>query len=87
MFRAIQMAPVWRAERPQKGRYRQFLQCDIDIIGEAGPLAEIELITATAAAVNALGLTGWSIRINDRRILSGLLGLVGNSRGSPGTRP
>ncbi|HEY9476829.1 MAG TPA: histidine--tRNA ligase [Microbacteriaceae bacterium] len=73
VFRAIQLAPVWRAERPQKGRYRQFLQCDIDIIGESGSIAEIELITATAAAVNALGLTGWSIRINDRRILSGLL--------------
>ncbi len=47
VFRAIQIAPVWRAERPQKGRYRQFVQCDIDIIGEAGPLAELELLTAT----------------------------------------
>jgi histidyl-tRNA synthetase len=73
VFRSIQIAPVWRAERPQKGRYRQFVQCDIDIIGEAGPLAEIELITATAAALDALGLTGCSIRINDRRILSALL--------------
>lgn len=73
VFRAIQIAPVWRAERPQKGRYRQFLQCDIDIIGEAGALAEIELVTATAATVDALGLTGWSIRINDRRILASLL--------------
>ena len=73
VFRAIQIAPVWRAERPQKGRFRQFMQCDIDIIGEAGPLAEIELITATSAALDALGLTGCSIRINDRRILSALL--------------
>jgi histidyl-tRNA synthetase len=73
VFRAIQIAPVWRAERPQKGRFRQFMQCDIDIIGEAGPLAEIELITATAAALDALGLTGCTIRINDRRILSALL--------------
>jgi len=73
VFRSIQIAPVWRAERPQKGRYRQFMQCDIDIIGEAGPLAEIELITATVAALNNLGLTGCSIRINDRRILSSLL--------------
>jgi histidyl-tRNA synthetase len=72
VFRAIQIAPVWRAERPQKGRYRQFVQCDIDIIGEAGPLAEIELITATAAALEALGFTddnACTIRINDRRIL------------------
>lgn len=73
VFRSIQIAPVWRAERPQKGRYRQFMQCDIDIIGEAGPLAEIELITATAATLTKLGLTGCSIRINDRRILSTLL--------------
>lgn len=73
VFRSIQIAPVWRAERPQKGRYRQFMQCDIDIIGEASALAEIELITATAAALDALGLTGCSIRINDRRILSTLL--------------
>ena len=73
VFRSIQIAPVWRAERPQKGRYRQFVQCDIDIIGESGLLAEIELITATAAALDALGLTGCSIRINDRRILTALL--------------
>jgi histidyl-tRNA synthetase len=77
VFRSIQIAPVWRAERPQKGRYRQFVQCDIDIIGEAGPLAEIELITATAAALQNLGLTGCSIRINDRRILSTLLATWG----------
>ena len=74
VFRSIQIAPVWRAERPQKGRYRQFMQCDIDIIGEAGALAEIELITATAATLDRLGLEGCSIRINDRRILSALLG-------------
>ncbi|SDT11657.1 histidine--tRNA ligase [Microterricola viridarii] len=73
VFRAIQIAPVWRAERPQKGRYRQFVQCDIDIIGEAGQLAEIELIGATAGTLDALGLTGCSIRINDRRILAALL--------------
>jgi len=73
VFRSIQIAPVWRAERPQKGRYRQFMQCDIDIIGEASALAEIELITATAATLDLLGLEGCSIRINDRRILSALL--------------
>jgi histidyl-tRNA synthetase len=77
VFRAIQIAPVWRAERPQKGRYRQFVQCDIDIIGEAGQLAEVELITATAAALEALGLTNCTIRVNDRRILTGLLEYCG----------
>ena len=77
VFRAIQIAPVWRAERPQKGRYRQFVQCDIDIIGEAGPLAELELLTATVATLDALGLGGCTIRLNDRRILAGILGSWG----------
>ncbi|MFD1720387.1 histidine--tRNA ligase [Amnibacterium endophyticum] len=73
VFRAVQIGPVWRAERPQKGRYRQFVQCDIDVLGEPGPLAELELIGATAAALDALGLEGASVRINDRRILTRLL--------------
>ncbi len=73
VFRAIQIAPVWRAERPQKGRYRQFVQCDIDIVGEAGPLAEIELLTATIATVRALGIADATVRINDRRILVAML--------------
>ncbi|PWC08526.1 histidine--tRNA ligase [Mycetocola zhujimingii] len=77
VFRSIQIAPVWRAERPQKGRYRQFVQCDIDIIGEAGPLAEIELLTATAGALRELGLTGCRVRINDRRLLTGMLDVFG----------
>lgn len=77
VFRSIQIGPVWRAERPQKGRYRQFVQCDIDIIGEAGPIAEVELITATVATIDALGLDGCSIRINDRRLLTSALELLG----------
>jgi histidyl-tRNA synthetase len=77
VFRAIQIAPVWRAERPQKGRYRQFVQCDIDIIGEASQLAEVELITATSAVLSTLGLQGCTVRINDRRILAGILHYCG----------
>jgi histidyl-tRNA synthetase len=73
VFRSIQLAPVWRAERPQKGRYRQFIQCDIDIIGEPGIIAEAELLTATLATVDALGLEGATIRVNDRRLLVGML--------------
>ena len=73
VFRSIQIAPVWRAERPQKGRYRQFMQCDIDIIGEPGSLAEIELLTATADTLDALGLDGFTFRINDRRLLTAML--------------
>jgi histidyl-tRNA synthetase len=77
VFRSIQIAPVWRAERPQKGRYRQFVQCDIDIIGEPGPLAEVELLSATAATVRALGITGCRITINDRRLLTSMLTVLG----------
>jgi histidyl-tRNA synthetase len=73
VFRALHTGPVWRAERPQRGRYRQFTQCDIDIIGEPGSVAELELLAATSDVIAALGLTGTTIRINDRRILNRLL--------------
>ncbi len=81
VFRAIQMAPVWRAERPQRGRYRQFVQCDIDIIGEPGIAAEAELLVATLATVDALGLRDSVIRINDRRLLDGMLDTFGFAAG------
>lgn len=76
-FRSFQFGPVWRAERPQKGRYRQFYQCDIDMIGEPGMLAEAELIEATTQALNRVGLTGTTVRISDRRFLSALAGEAG----------
>src|SRR6266850_6321380 len=68
-LKAIQIGPVWRAERPQKGRFRQFTQCDIDVLGLASPLVEIELILATTDALTRLGLSGLNVRINDRRLL------------------
>lgn len=71
-FRSFQFGPVWRAERPQKGRYRQFHQCDIDIIGEVSVLAEVELIEATTAALAAVELAGTIVRLSDRRFLSAL---------------
>jgi histidyl-tRNA synthetase len=77
VFKAIQIGPVWRAERPQKGRYRQFVQCDIDIIGDDSVLAEIELLTASLAALDALGLTGAVIRVNHRELLLSLLDSFG----------
>ena len=77
VFRSIQIAPVWRAERPQKGRYRQFVQCDIDIIGDASARAEAELVVATLDTLDALGLEGGSIRINDRRALDWMLDSFG----------
>ena len=71
-FKALQMGNVWRADRPQRGRYRQFMQCDIDIIGEPSSLAEIELILATSETVGKLGFKGFEVRINERRILKAM---------------
>jgi len=76
-FRSFQFGPVWRAERPQKGRYRQFYQCDIDVLGEASVLAEVELIEATAAALTAAGVSGTTVRVSDRRFLSALAACAG----------
>lgn len=68
-FKALQIGNVWRAERPQRGRFRQFVQCDIDILGEKSNLAEIELIQATTTLLTKIGFTNFKVRINDRRIL------------------
>ncbi|MCR5784076.1 MAG: histidine--tRNA ligase [Eubacterium sp.] len=76
-FKALQMGNVWRADRPQRGRYRQFMQCDIDIIGEAGNLAEIELILATTTTLGKLGFKNFEIRINERRILKAMAAYSG----------
>lgn len=77
VFKALQTGPVWRAERPQKGRYRQFVQCDIDIIGDASILAEIELLNASLDALAAIGLNNASIRVNHRVLLANLLEQLG----------
>ncbi len=71
-FKAMQIGPVWRADRPQKGRFRQFVQCDIDILGDASNAAEIELICATSTYLESVGVGGVTIMINDRRILSAM---------------
>lgn len=76
-FKALQMGNVWRADRPQKGRYRQFMQCDIDILGEPSNLAEIELILATTTTLGKLGFENFRIRINDRRILKAMAACSG----------
>ncbi len=76
-FKALQMGNVWRADRPQRGRYRQFMQCDIDILGEAANLAEIELILATTKVLGRLGFRNFQIRINDRRILKAMAAYSG----------
>ena len=76
-FKALQMGNVWRADRPQRGRYRQFMQCDIDILGEASNLAEIELILATTTTIGKLGFKNFRININDRRILKAMAAYSG----------
>jgi histidyl-tRNA synthetase len=77
VLKAVQIGSVWRAERPQKGRYRQFLQCDIDVLGDESELAELELITASLAALDAIGITNATIRVNDRRVLARTLNSLG----------
>ena len=71
-FKALQIGSVWRADRPQRGRFRQFVQCDIDILGEASCLAEIELILATTTLLGKLNFKGFKVRINERRILKAM---------------
>lgn len=76
-FKALQIGSVWRADRPQRGRYRQFTQCDIDILGEPSNLAEIELILATTTTLGKLGFKNFEIRINERRILKAMAAYSG----------
>ena len=76
-FKALQMGNVWRADRPQRGRFRQFMQCDIDILGEQSILAEIELILATTTLLGKLDFSRFTIRINDRRILKAMAAYSG----------
>ena len=76
-FKALQMGNVWRADRPQRGRYRQFMQCDIDILGEPSNLAEIELILATTTLLGKLDFQNFIIRINDRKLLKAMAAYSG----------
>lgn len=76
-FKALQMGNVWRADRPQRGRFRQFMQCDIDILGEPSILAEIELIQATTTLLGKLGFQKFTIRINNRKLLKAMVAYCG----------
>ncbi len=76
-FKALQMGNSWRADRPQRGRFRQFMQCDIDILGEPSILAEIELILATTTLLGRLDFKNFTIRINNRRILKAMAAYCG----------
>ncbi len=76
-FKVIQTDRVYRAERPQKGRLREFVQCDIDILGDESPNAEVELIDVTTRALLRIGFTDFTVNINDRRILRAMLQAMG----------
>ena len=76
-FKALQIGSVWRADRPQRGRFRQFVQCDIDILGEASYLAEVELILATTTLLGKLNFKNFKVRINDRRLLKAMAAYCG----------
>jgi histidyl-tRNA synthetase len=76
-FRRYHIGPVWRGERPQKGRFREFYQCDADLVGPVGPAADAEVLAMFAAVYAALGVEGFVIRLNDRRILNGFLEALG----------
>lgn len=79
VFKSIQMDNVWRADRPQRGRFRQFVQCDIDVIGESSNLAETELISATTRTLANLGFSDITVRVSDRRLLNALADKCGFS--------
>lgn len=76
-FKRFQIQPVWRADRPQKGRYREFYQCDADVVGSDSLLNEAEFICIYDEALSLLGLKGFTIKINNRKILSGIAELIG----------
>ena len=76
-FKRFQIQPVWRADRPQKGRYREFYQCDADVVGSESLLNEAEFVLIYQEALSQLGLKDFSILINNRKILSGIAEIIG----------
>ena len=77
IFKRYQIQPVWRADRPARGRFREFYQCDIDTIGSTSPLVEVELLAAAAEVMTTLGFKNFTILLNDRRLLTALLTTAG----------
>ena len=76
-YKRYAMGPVWRADRPGRGRFREFAQCDVDVVGSASPLADAEVVCAVADALSAVGVSDFSILVNSRRALTGLLQVYG----------
>ena len=76
-FKRYHMATVWRGENTQRGRYREFMQCDFDTIGTTSPVADLEMVLVVHDLLRAIGIEKFTIRVNDRRVLSGILGSLG----------
>ncbi len=76
-FKRYQIQPVWRADRPARGRFREFYQCDVDAIGSTSPVIEVEMIAAVSEVLQALGFTDFVVQLNHRRVLAGILNLAG----------
>src|SRR3972149_5592690 len=83
-FKRYQIQPVWRADRPQKGRYREFYQCDVDVVGTASMLADAEIIQITYEILKVLGFKQFAIRVNHRKILTGLVEYCGVDKSQAG---
>lgn len=77
IFKRYQIQPVWRADRPAKGRFREFYQCDVDIVGSRSPAVEIELLEAASLALEGLGFENFTIKLNHRKLLMGFLAMSG----------
>ena len=77
LFRRYQIQPVWRADRPARGRFREFYQCDVDALGSTSPLVEVELCAAASEVLTTLAFTDFTIRLNHRQLLAGLLEVAG----------
>jgi len=83
-FKRYQIAPVWRAEKPARGRFREFVQCDVDVAGTASLLADVETLQVACAVLDRLGVRGYRIRVSNRKILTGLLATIGVGEGPAG---
>src|SRR5262249_28396541 len=83
-FKRYQIQPVWRADRPAKGRFREFYQCDVDAIGSTSPVVEADILSAVADVLTRLGFRDFRIRLNDRRLLAAILSLSGIPAGQHG---
>ena len=84
IFKRYQIAPVWRADRPARGRFREFYQCDVDVVGSTSLLVEVDVVSAAAEAMAELGFDDFTIRINDRRLLAAMTDRAGIAPGRSG---